>query len=462
MNRRKMLRQIGGTAMMASIFKFTEEPSAAQGRPGGGVNRNSAPSGLRVTDMRACTVASNFDYPIIRIDTNQGVYGLGEVRDGGVRGQALMLKPFLVGANPLNIDSLLSRLKPYGGYGRLGGGLSAIDMALHDIAGKVFGVPAYRLVGDRRRDRIRIYADTFISKDPKVYARRMVERKNEGFTWLKADCGAEIVQDKPGALRDGTLTDRGLGYLSEILQAIRDAVGWDIPIAADHFGPLTVSDAIRVDKAFQKFELAWLEDPISDRDWRGLKQISDAAVLPILTGENLYCVEGFRDILENKAVDIIQPDMETSGGILETKRIADFAAEYGVPVVFHHAGSPVGALASVHCAATLRNFLVMENHAVDIPWWGDLVNGVPKPIVNKGYIQVPESPGLGVTLNDEVVKEHLRYPGYFEPTPEYDRPIVEMNIYQRGPYPHIVEDGTVENVPDRPEYAKQPRKPDPR
>jgi hypothetical protein len=104
----------------------------------------------------------------------------------------------------------------------------------------------------------------------------------------------------------------------------------------------------------------------------------------------------------------------------------------------------------------------MENHAVDMPWWSDLVNGVPKPIVNKGYIQVPESPGLGVTLNDEAVKEHLRYPGYFEPTPEYDRPIVEMNIYQRGPYPHIVEDGTVENVPDRPEYAKQPRKPDPR
>jgi L-alanine-DL-glutamate epimerase-like enolase superfamily enzyme len=97
--------------------------------------------------MRACTVASNFDYPIIRIDTNQGVYGLGEVRDGGVKGQALVLKPHLVGQNPLNLDGILGPIKHYAGHGRLGGGYSAIDMALHDIAGKVYGVPAYRLVG---------------------------------------------------------------------------------------------------------------------------------------------------------------------------------------------------------------------------------------------------------------------------------------------------------------------------
>jgi hypothetical protein len=107
-------------------------------------------------------------------------------------------------------------------------------------------------------------------------------------------------------------------------------------------------------------------------------------------------------------------------------------------------------MASVHCAATLRNLVVMENHAVDIPWWDDLVTGVPKPIVNKGYIMVPEAPGLGVTLNDDVVKEHLRYPGYFEPTPQFDFPVVSFGIWSRGPYPHIVEDGTVQNVPDSP------------
>ena len=119
---------------------------------------------------------------------------------------------------------------------------------------------------------------------------------------------------------------------------------------------------------------------------------------------------------------MIQPDLLTAGGILETKKIGDACQEYGVPMAMHMAGSPIACMAAVHCAAATENFLVMENHSVDIPWWGDMVNGVEKPIVNKGFITVPEGPGLGITsLNDEVIKQHLLEPGYFEPTPEWDK-----------------------------------------
>jgi L-alanine-DL-glutamate epimerase-like enolase superfamily enzyme len=153
---------------------------------------------------------------------------------------------------------------------------------------------------------------------------------------------------------------------------------------------------------------------------------------------------GFLDMIDNQAVDIIQPDAETSGGLRETKIIGDYADMHGIPTVLHFAGSPVGCMASVHVAATLRNFVCMENHAVDMPWWSDLVNGLPKPIVQKGYIAVPDKPGLGVELNEPVVKEHLRYPGYFEPTPMFDDFIVSG--YRRvGPWPHYDEDGNFAN-----------------
>jgi L-alanine-DL-glutamate epimerase-like enolase superfamily enzyme len=431
-------RQMLGAGALASAGALAETAEAQTQRP---VNRNSAPSGLKITDIRGCTIASNFDYPIIRIDTNQGVYGLGEVRDGGVLGQALVLKPFLVGRNPVEIHTLLDRIRPYAGHGRLGGGYSAIDMALHDIAGKVYNVPAYRLVGDKRRDRIRIYCDTHPSRDPKIFARRMLERKKMGFTFFKMDVGTYLIRDRPGAIRDGVPTEKGLGYMAEYVEAVRDAIGYDFPLATDHFGPLRTPDAIRLGKAFERFELAWIEDPIGWEEWRGLKEISQAVATPVLTGEDIFGVEGFRALIENNAVDLIQPDPETSGAIRETAAIAALADQYGIPTVFHFAGSPVGCMAAVHCAATLSNFVVMENHAVEMPWWNDLVEGPPKPIIKNGYIQVPETPGLGVTLNEDAIKPHLRYPGYFEPTTMFDHPILSFGIWQFGKYPHLGDEG---------------------
>jgi len=447
LTRRSMFRTAAAAATFGPLFKATEGSVSAQG-----VHRNSAPSTLKITDMRACRVAANYDYPLIKIYTNQDVYGLGEVRDAGVEGIALILKAHLLGKNPLDIEGNLRRLREFSNHGRMGGGYSAVDMALHDIAGKVYGVPAYRLIGNKNHDRIRIYADTTSHPDPKVYAERMSKRREMGLTFFKMDLQSSMLQARPGALDErGVCTEKGLGYLCEYIAAIRDVLPPGAPLATDHFGPLNLNDSIRYARAFEPYHLAWAEDllQVSDRNqypylnWQAYKAISEATVTPVLTGEDIFGLEGgFEPLIEHRAVDAIHPDIETSGGLLETKRIADYAGMCGVQVAMHHAGSPIGGFAGYHCAATFaNNFLAMENHALDMPWWQDLVTGVPKPIIENGYVKVPDDrPGLGLELNDAVVKEHLRRPGYFEPTPAFDD-IVVSGFRTGGPWPHYDETG---------------------
>jgi L-alanine-DL-glutamate epimerase-like enolase superfamily enzyme len=448
-NRRRLLASAGA---LAGMFRMSQRAACAQATNQASFNRNSAPSALKITDIRFVLVASNYDYPIIRIDTNQGVYGLGEARDAGREGTALVLKPHLVGQNPLYIEPILDTVRNFANHQRMGGGYSAVDIALHDIAGKVYGVPAWRLVGSKYRDKIRIYCDTTESRDPKVYAERFKARKAQGFTFFKMDLGTHMVADRPGAVNDVRVaTEKGLEYMCEYIQAVRDAIGWEVPLAADHFGRLTVKDSIRYARAFEKYDLAWAEDmidignlgPGSDapKNWRGYKELKEATTTPIATGESLFGLEeGFRDLIDNRAIDIIHPDPLTAGGIRETKRIADYASMHAIQTAIHFAGSPVGCLASVHMAATLKDMLAMENHAVDIPWWADLVRGPSKPIVDRGYIAVPDTPGLGVQLNEDVVKEHIRKGGYFAPTPQYDDYILdEFRI--GGAYPHLDEYG---------------------
>jgi L-alanine-DL-glutamate epimerase-like enolase superfamily enzyme len=403
-------------------------------------NTNSKPSDLRITDLRAVTVrGAPMTCPIIRIDTNQGIYGLGEVRDGASKTYALFLKSRILGENPCNIDKIFRKIKQFGGHSRQGGGVCGIEMALWDLAGKAYNAPVYQMLGGKFRDSIRCYADTTESPDPKVYGQRLKGRRDEGFTWLKMDLGVDLVADVPGAMTmpvgqrinanpnvqhmftGNEITEKGVQLMCDYVAQIREAVGMDIPLSADHFGHIGVNSCIRLGKALTKYNMAWLEDMIPWQHTEQLKQIADAVDIPILTGEDIYLKENFIELCRAHAVDIIHPDLATSGGILETKKIGDAAQELGVPMAMHFAGTPVCCMANVHCAAATENFLVLENHSVDVPWWSDLVEGVPKPIVSKGFIPVPNGPGLGVTLNEAVVKQHLLEPGYFEPTPEWNR-----------------------------------------
>lgn len=426
-----------GAGMLAAGFWADETLDALPQN----TNTNSKPSDLKITDMRIAVVArAPMTCPIIRIDTNQGIYGLGEVRDGASKNYALMLKSKLLGQNPCNVDRLFRRIKQFGNHSRQGGGVCGVEMALWDLAGKAYGVPVYQMLGGRFRDKIRIYADTTESPDPKVFGQRLKQRMDQGFTWLKMDLGVDMIANVPGAVTRPAgvslgggdpvqhmftgieLTEKGVNLMSDYVAAVREQVGMDVPLSADHFGHIGVNSCIRLGKALEKHNMAWLEDMIPWQYTDLLKKISDAVDIPILTGEDIYLKESFIELCRAHAVDIIHPDLATSGGILETKKIGDAAQELGVPMAMHFAGTPVSCMANVHCAAATENFLVMENHSVEVPWWNDLVNGVEKPIVNHGFITVPDQPGLGVTLNEEVVKQHLNPQdnGFFEPTPQWN------------------------------------------
>jgi len=374
LSRRSLFRGAAGVA--ASTFWANDTLEAYQQR----VNTSSKPSELKITDMRTAVVGRST--ALLRIDTNQGIYGLGEVRDGASKTYALMLKSRLLGENPCNVDKVFRKIKQFGFHARQGGGVCGVEMALWDLAGKVYNVPAYQLLGGKFRDKIRIYADTTQSQDPKEYGRRMKDRMDRGLTWLKMDLGIGLIAKTPGTLTQpvGTtmqdvfntqhmftgieITPKGIAMMADYVAAVREVVGMEVPLGADHFGHVGVNSCIRLGKALEKYNMAWMEDMIPWQHTELWKKITDSIDIPTLTGEDIYLKEPFVELCKNHAVDIIQPDLATSGGILETKKIGDMAQEYGVAMAMHFAGTPVSSMANVHCAAATENFLVLENHSM--------------------------------------------------------------------------------------------------
>lgn len=461
-SRRNFLKKaaLGGIALGGMMHVSIEDTIAQTTQ---NVQRSSNPSDLKITDMRVAVISNVGRTAIIRIDTNQGIYGLGEVRDGADERYALMLKSRLLGQNPCNVEMLFKIIRQFGYHGRQGGGVCAVEMALWDLCGKAYGVPAWQLLGGRYRDKIRLYADTPGARDPQAFALTMKKRVDEqGFTWLKMDLGIHVVANIPGSivnakfwdgatgqydLRNYTgygntlhpftqvqITEKGLEGLTEYVEDVRNAVGYDIPLCADHFGHFDVNNAIRFGKAMDKYRLAWLEDMVPWFYTDQNKVLSDALETPIATGEDIYCLKGgFKPLLDAKAVDIIQPDLGTSGGLLETKKIGDYAEECAVAMAMHMAGSPVCFMANVHCAAATQNFLALEHHSIDVPWWSNLVKMTgSQPMVTKGFANVPlDAPGLGIELNDEEMKKHLvrDSKGYFEPTPEWDQKLSHDRLW---------------------------------
>lgn len=412
------------------------------------VTRHSKPSDLEITDLRYVLVGNT---PIIRIDTNQDIYGLGDVRDGADPRYALMLKSRLLGRNPTNVEALFKRIKQFGDHGRQGGGVSAVEMALWDLAGKAYGVPLYQLLGGKYRDEVRIYVDTPTVSDPRAFAERMQGRVEQGFTVLKMDVGISLFDDVEGAVvnadawRDEQgnlsgwdmtpgsygatehpftgiqLTEKGLEEMATYFEATREAIGYEIPLGVDHLGHFGYNEAIKVARRMEEYSLAWLEDLIPWFYTDQWKRITESTTTPTLTGEDVYLLDGFRELIDERAVDMVHPDPVSAGGVLETKRIGDYAERHGISMALHHASSPVSFMATVHGAAATQNFFALEHHSVDNPWWDDLVTGVQKPIVQDGFVPVPEEPGIGVDLNEQVVREHMdEDAGYFEPTSEWD------------------------------------------
>jgi len=414
------------------------------------IKRASSPSELKITDLRMAG-------RIIKIYTNQDIYGLGEIRDGADPRFALILKSRLLGRNPCNVEMIFKVIRQFGYHGRQGGGVSGVEMALWDLCGKAYGIPAWQLLGGRYRDKVRLYADTPDTGGPDAIEAGIKKRMNEqGFTWLKMDLGIHLIDQKnivnkdfwDGATRqfgDASnymaygmrehpftqvqITEKGCEQLAAIVERIRNVVGYEIPISSDHYGHFDINNSIRMGKALEKYRLAWLEDVTQWYNFDDLRTIKDALETPIITGEDIYCLRGpglglgFKDLIDAKCVDMIHPDLATSGGLLETKHIGDYAQEAGIAMAMHMAGTPVTFMANVHCAAATENFLALEHHNPDTSWWESLVTMTGKePMITKGFANVPlDSPGLGIELNEEVVRaNHVRRGGMWEPTEEWN------------------------------------------
>lgn len=435
-------------------------------------NRSSSPTDLRITDMRFVDIT---DAPkrctIMKLITNQGLEGYGEVRDAASKTYALMLKSRILGENPCNVDKIFRKIKQFGGDSRQGGGVSGVEIALWDLAGKAYGVPLYQLLGGKYRDEVRVYADTDVDGKHSGTDMGMAlkKRMDLGFTFLKMDLGIGLLLDEPGTIsaplgfidemkryashvlnaQGGSvtadmvkhqksyqivttahpftgiqITEKGLDYLENYVREVREVIGYEVPLAIDHFGHVQLESCIRFCRRMEKYNLAWVEDLAPWMYTDHYVRLRNSTCVPICTGEDIYLKENYEKLIKAGGVSVIHPDILTCGGALELKKIADIADDHGVAVAIHMAESPIACMAAVHTAAAMHNILALEYHSVDVPWWSSMVKGLPEPLISKGFIKVPETPGLGIeSLNEEVLKEHINpdIPGMWEPTDSWNR-----------------------------------------
>lgn len=433
--------------------------------------KNINPRELKITDMRFADIdGAPKRCTLLKIYTNQGLVGYGEVRDASSKTYALMLKSRILGENPCDVDRIFRKIKQFGGPSRQGGGVSGVEIALWDLAGKAYGVPVYQLLGGKFRDKIRVYCDTDVDGKHTGHDMGLALKKRMamGFTFLKMDLGIGLLLDVPGAInaplgfidemnkyashilnvQGGSvnkdmvkqqqsyqivttahpftgihITEKGLDYLEDYVKQVREVIGYEVPLAIDHFGHVCVEDCIRFAKRMEPYNLAWIEDMIPWIYTDQYARLKNSTCIPVCTGEDIYLKEDFKKLFDNNAVSVIHPDILTCGGALELKKIGDMADEAGVAVAIHMAESPVACMAAVHVAAALHNVMALEFHSVDIPWWKDIVKGLPDNLIENGFIKVPEGPGLGIeSLNEDLIKEHINkdIPGLWEPTDEWN------------------------------------------
>jgi L-alanine-DL-glutamate epimerase-like enolase superfamily enzyme len=363
-----------------------------------------------------------------------------------------MLKSRLIGENPCNVDKIFRRIKQFGGHSRQGGGVSGLEIAMWDLAGKAWGVPVWQMLGGKFRDKVRVYCDTDVDgkHTGTDMGNALKKRMEQGFTFLKMDLGIEHMLDEPGCLnapagfledikkynmkainhqsgsidRDLMLgknyeiftiphyatgihiTEKGMDMLEDYVRQVRSVVGYEIPLAIDHFGHVSMEDCIKFAKRLEKYNIAWLEDIQPWHLTDHYTRIASSCNVPLATGEDIYLAENFEKIMR-AGVNVVHPDVLTVGGLMEMKKVGALCEKYGTSLAIHMAESPIGFMAAVHAAAALKNVLAVEFHSVDHPEWYELV----KPAINleNGFMKVPDTPGLGIeSLNEELVKKFAK------------------------------------------------------
>jgi L-alanine-DL-glutamate epimerase-like enolase superfamily enzyme len=357
---------------------------------------------------------------LIKVKTDEGITGIGEAYHGaGVHQIAVderLTRP-LIGQDPRNVDKLfrdmMGSMSASGFYqGAVMSAISGIESALWDITGQAAGVPIWQLLGGKFRDKIRIYNDCHAgeTETPEAYAAKAREVEARGFTAIKFDI------DPLPSRRDRynrCISNDDIAHYVDVVTAVRESLDANTDLAIDAHWFYAPVDILKIAHAFEDLDLLWLEDPIPPENIAAMEGVTKSTRTPICTGENFYTRFGFRDLIETQAADIISPDMAKAGGLLEGRRIADLADMYYIPIAPHNIGSPVQTVANCHVMAAVPNFLVLEFHHLDNAFWEGIIN--EGPLIQEGHIDVPNLPGLGVTLNEDLLKNNFREEfGFFD------------------------------------------------
>lgn len=415
LTRRRMLQnaalQIAGTFALPTLAKAVQESSTPFQRPK-----------LKITDVRTAQVRVHGLQTHVRVYSDQGLYGQGESTDAAVGTEALVRQfhRLLVGQDPLNVDALWERIRVSGIFAGAQGGqyvtaLSGVEIALWDLAGKALGLPVYQLLGGKFRDKVRIYCDSDMD-DPvgPESARKLPWIKDQGFTAMKIDL--DQANDPRRFDRvNWTASNGEIDRMVSWAKHVRESIPKEMDLACDMHGRYDAVTGKRVAMEVEPFHLLWLEEPVPPENIDAMADIRHSTKTPICCGENLYLRWGYRELLERRAADIIMPDIQKVGGLSEARKVANMAQAYYVPFAPHCVVSPIGTMSSVHVCASVPNFLVCEWHWINhLDLWKDWVK--QGEIIQKGFVTVTETPGLGLEMNEEAAKKaQVPGTGWFEP-----------------------------------------------
>ncbi len=389
---------------------------------------------MKITDLRCAMIGR---HPILRITTDEGISGYGQVEHFKpyLKPFVLHFRDFLIGEDPTLVERVMRRIRARGAFKPWGAAISAIEMALWDLAGKAAGLPVHRLLGGKVRDKVRVYNGAIRApipeQTPEAYAEaaRWMMARPEGFTLVKQGIAFHSDMRKTdnfflgdsapplpihGWQDRGLMTERGMGLALDCVAAMKEVLGDKVGLALDCGPGFMLTDAIRFARAVEKHNLFWCEDmltgdyvPYVNADV--YRELTVATTTPIHTGEQIYLRQNFKDLIERKAVRVVGPDPCDVGGIAELKWIAEYADLHGVMMAPHGTGNGLLGLAALVqvCATLPDNYIAFELPKGDPDWWHDILDGLPNPIVKDGHIEVWDRPGMGVDINPERAKPYL-------------------------------------------------------
>ena len=388
---------------------------------------------MKITDLKCAIIGQN---PVVRITTDEGIDGIGAAESSKpyLKPMVMFYKDMILGKDPTDVERVMIGIRRLGAFKPWGSAVSSIEMALWDIAGKSAGVPAYKLLGGKIRDRVRVYNGNvrfqLNGNDPEDYAEVMQKMKDrpEKFSIIKQavsfhDSMYYNVQEfyygtpvtKSRHPNRGLITYKGFNHLIRCIEAMTDVLGDEVGLALDCGPGMTVPDALKLAKAVEGMNIVWLEDMVTG-DYTPYvladlyKQITPYTTTPIHTGEQVYLRQNFVELIERNAVNVLGPDPADVGGLAEMKFIAEYADLHGILFAPHGTfDGLIGLAAHVQLGATLPdNYIAFELPTGSPDWWYDILDGLHNLVVQDSHIEVPNVPGLGVQFIVDEAKQHLR------------------------------------------------------